>query len=149
MPYHLSASTEMVETWSPRVHGVLRIIVGLFYLQHALSKLFGFPHVAVFDNLHLFSLIGLAGVIELIGSSLLIIGLFTRPVAFILSGEMAVAYFSTFVPRGFFPLTNGGELAALYCFIFFYFFVVGSGAFGLDRVLWPAEPRGAPSNRGA
>jgi len=121
----------------------LRIIVALFYLQHALSKLFGFPHVAVFDNLHLFSLLGLAGVIEIIGSPLLAIGLFTRPVAFIMSGEMAVAYFMTFAPRGFFPLTNGGEAAALYCFIFFYFFVAGSGAFGLDRVMRPdARVRG-------
>ena len=93
-------------------------MVALLYLQHPLAKFFAFPHVAAFDNLQPFSLIWVAGVIELVGSSLLLVGLFTRPTAFVLSGEMAVAYFMAHAPRGFFPLLNGGEAAVFFCFAF-------------------------------
>jgi putative oxidoreductase len=120
--------------WSERMLSVLRIITALFYLQHGLAKLFGFPHVAMFDNLQLFSLFGLAGVIEIVGSVLLLLGLFTRLAAFIMSGEMAVAYFMTFASRSFFPIVNGGELAALFCFLFLYFAVAGGGAWSLDQL---------------
>ncbi len=120
--------------WSERMLSVLRIVVALLYLQHGLAKLFGFPHVAMFDNLNLVSLIGLAGLIEIVGSSLLLLGLFTRIAAFIMSGEMAVAYFMTFASRSFFPLVNGGELAVLFCFLFLYFAVAGGGAWSLDQV---------------
>jgi putative oxidoreductase len=120
--------------WSERMLSVLRIIIGLLYLQHGLAKLFGFPHVAMFDNLQLVSLIGLAGLIEVVGSVLLVLGLFTRPAAFIMSGEMAVAYFMTFASRSFFPIVNGGELAAVFCFVFLYFAVAGGGAWSLDHV---------------
>jgi putative oxidoreductase len=82
----------------------------------------------MFDNLQLFSLIGVAGMIELVGGTLLVLGLFTRPVAFILAGEMAFAYFMGHAPRGFFPLTNGGEPAVLFCFIFLYLAAAGGGA---------------------
>ena len=94
---------EMREIWTPRMLSVFRIVVALLYLQHPLAKFFAFPHVAAFDNLQPFSLIWVAGVIELVGSLLLLVGLFTRPAAFILSGEMAVAYFKVHAPRGFFP----------------------------------------------
>jgi putative oxidoreductase len=120
--------------WSDRMLSVLRIIIGLLYLQHGLAKLFGFPHVPMFDNLQLVSLIGLAGLIEVVGSVLLVLGLFTRPVAFIMSGEMAVAYFMTYASRSFFPIVNGGELAAVFCFVFLYFAVAGGGAWSLDHV---------------
>jgi putative oxidoreductase len=120
--------------WSERMLSVLRIMIGLVYLQHGLAKLFGFPHVAMFDNLQLVSLIGLAGLIEVVGSVLLVLGLFTRPAAFIMSGEMAVAYFMTFASRSFFPIVNGGELAAVFCFVFLYFAVAGGGAWSLDHV---------------
>lgn len=121
-----------IDTWSPRILGILRIVIGLLYLEHGTAKLFGFPHVAMFDGLQLFSIMGLAGVIELVGSVLLILGLFTRPVAFILSGQMAVAYFMVHAPQGFFPVLNQGELAVLYCFAFLYLAIAGAGAFSID-----------------
>lgn len=117
---------------SPYVLGFLRIATALLFLQHGTAKLFGYPHVARFDKLELWSLLGLAGMIEVIGGTLLLVGLFTRPVAFILSGQMAVAYFLANAKQGVFPIHNQGELAALYCFVFLYFSVAGGGAFGLD-----------------
>src|SRR5690348_15742404 len=104
---------EMRESWTPRVLSVFRIVVALLYLQHPLAKFLGFPHVAAFDNLQPLSLVWVAGVIEIICTPLLLVGLFTRLVAFILSGERAVAYFMLRPPRGFFPLLNGGEAEAL------------------------------------
>jgi putative oxidoreductase len=121
--------------WSDRALSVLRIITALLFLQHGLAKHFGFPHVASFDKLQVFSLLGLAGAIELVGSVLLLVGLFTRPVAFIMSGEMAVAYFMSHAPRGFFPILNGGELAVLFCFVFLFFAIAGGGAWSLDRYI--------------
>ena len=120
--------------WSPRLLGVLRIMTSLLFLQHATAKLFAFPHVAYFDNLKLASLLGVAGLIELVGGVLVLLGLFTRPAAFILSGTMAVAYFLAHAPHGFFPLLNQGELAALYCFVFLYLAVAGGGAWSLDEL---------------
>src|SRR5919204_5987678 len=105
-------------TWAPRAQALLRIVTGYLFLAHGMSKLFGVPHVAAFDNLQVFSLIGLAGILELAGGTLLLIGLFTRLAAFVLSGEMAFAYFIGHAPRGNFlvPMMNQGELAVLYCF---------------------------------
>lgn len=120
--------------WTPRLLGVLRIVTGLLFLQHGSAKLLGAPHVAMFDGLQLFSLMGLAGVLELFGGALLAIGLFARPVAFVLSGMMAVAYFMAHAPKTFLPLQNGGELAVLYCFVFLFFAVAGAGAYSIDRV---------------
>jgi putative oxidoreductase len=122
--------------WTSRAQGLLRIVAGFLFLQHATAKLFGFPHVSYFDNLHLISLVGFAGIIELIGAPLLLLGLFTRPVAFVLSGEMALAYFIGHVPNGdfLFPSLNQGEPAVLYCFIFLFFAAAGAGAWGLDTV---------------
>src|SRR6185437_13343251 len=113
---------------------VLRIIAALLFLQHGLAKYFGFPHVAAFDNLKVFSLVGLAGAIEIVGSVLLLLGLFTRPAAFIMSGEMAFAYFIGHAGQGFVlvPMLNRGELAVLYCFLFLFFAVAGPGAWSLD-----------------
>jgi putative oxidoreductase len=127
--------TEMKEIWAPRMLSVFRIVVALLYLQHPLAKFFAFPHVTAFDNLQRFSLIWVAGVIELIGSPLLLIGLFTRSVAFVLSGEMAVAYFMVRPPRGFFPLLNGGEAEVFYCFAFLYLAFAGAGPWSIDQ-LW-------------
>jgi putative oxidoreductase len=130
--------TEMKEIWAPRMLSVFRIVVALLYLQHPLAKFFAFPHVTAFDNLQRFSLIWVAGVIELIGSPLLLIGLFTRPVAFVLSGEMAVAYFMVRPPRGFFPLLNGGESEVFYCFAFLYLAFAGAGPWSVDQ-LWRSK----------
>jgi putative oxidoreductase len=117
---------------APRFLGLMRIIAGLLFVEHGMSKLFGWPHVALFDHLQYFSLIGLAGVIELVGGVLLTIGLFTRAVAFVVSGEMAFAYFLRHLPQSFFPDQNNGEAAILFCFLFFYFFLVGPGAYSID-----------------
>jgi putative oxidoreductase len=122
------------KAWTPRILGVLRIVTGFLFLQHGTAKLLGTPHIAMFDGLQLVSLLGLAGILELVGGSLILIGLFTRPAAFILSGEMAVAYFMAHAPHGFLPILNQGELAVVYCFVFLYLSVAGAGAFGLDAM---------------
>lgn len=123
-----------IDTWSPRILGVVRIVTGLLFLTHGTAKLLGYPHVAMFDGLQLFSLMGVAGILELVGGLLIVLGLFTRPVAFILSGEMAAAYFMAHAPQGFLPLVNQGETAVLYCFFFLYLFVAGPGAFSIDAM---------------
>jgi putative oxidoreductase len=125
------------ETWTPRVLSVLRIVTAFLFVQHGSAKLLGFPHVAMFDGLQIFSLIGVAGILELAGGILLILGLFTRPAAFILSGEMAAAYFIGHAPHGnvLSPMMNQGEPAVLFCFIFLYLAVAGAGAWSLDGVL--------------
>lgn len=126
------SGTGMIAAWEPRVRGILRIIIGLLFLQHGSAKLLGFPHQAMFDQLQLASMLGVAGIIELVGGALFTVGLFTRVVAFIMSGEMAVGYFMAHAPKSFFPALNGGDAAILYCLIFFWFFVGGPGAFSLD-----------------
>ena len=115
---------------------LLRVIVGFTFAQHGAQKLFG-----VFGGLGgqgakaaLFSLMGLGGLLEFFGGLLIILGLFTRPVAFLLCGEMAFAYFKVHAPRGFWTLQNGGELAVLYCFVFLYLFAAGPGPLSLDRM---------------
>lgn len=125
-------NTDSLSAWSPRVLGILRIMSALLLLQHGTAKILSFPTVPMFANLQIGSLLGVAGLIELIGGVLLAIGLFTRPVAFILSGFTAVAYFMAHAGKSFFPILNGGELAALYCFVFFYFVFAGGGAWSLD-----------------
>jgi len=118
--------------WTPRVLSLLRLMGGLLILQHGLQKVFGMfggPAAPVA------TLMGAAGVIELAGGILLAVGLFTRPVAFILSGQMAVAYFMEHAPHGFIPLENKGELAVAYCFIYFYLFFAGGGSISFDRLL--------------
>jgi putative oxidoreductase len=123
-------------TWTPRVQGLLRIVTAYLFLSHGTSKLLGFPQVAMFDKLQLFSLMGLAGTIEIVGGVLVLIGLFTRPAAFVLSGEMAFAYFMGHAPKGNFllPMLNQGELAVLYCFVFLFFAVAGAGAWSIDAL---------------
>ena len=118
--------------WAPRLLSVMRVAAALLFLQHGTAKLLGFPHVPMFDDLQLVSLMGLAGIMELVGGVALTLGLFTRPVAFLLSGEMAAAYFMAHAPQSFFPILNGGELAALYCFVFLYIAAAGPGPWSLD-----------------
>jgi putative oxidoreductase len=122
-------------TWSPRIHGILRIVTGFLFLQHGTAKLFGAPHNAMFDGLQLMSLMGLAGVLELGGGVLILLGLLTRPVAFILSGMMAVAYFMAHATKGPLPILNQGELAVMFCFVFLYFAVAGAGAYSVDGAI--------------
>jgi putative oxidoreductase len=125
---------------TPRIQGFFRIIVGFLFLQHGTAKLLGIPHVAMFDHLQIFSLLGLAGILELFGGVLVLIGLLTRPVAFILSGEMAFAYFIGHAPKGFLPILNQGELAVLYCFAFLYLAFAGAGALSIDAARSTHDP---------
>jgi putative oxidoreductase len=121
--------------WTPRLLSLLRIVTAFLFLQHGSAKLLGVPHVAMFDGLQLASLVGVAGVLELVGGALLLIGLFTRPVAFLLSGEMAVAYFMAHASQGnpLSPMLNGGESAVLFCFVFLFLAAAGGGPWGVDR----------------
>ena len=122
-------------TWEPRMLSVLRMIIGLLYMEHGLAKVVGFPLQPNHKAYELFTLNpGIQGLLELVGGLLLAFGLFTRPVAFILAGNMAVAYFMAHAPKGFFPLLNGGELAIVYCFLFLYLWVAGGGEWSLDRL---------------
>jgi putative oxidoreductase len=121
--------------WAPRALSILRIITGLMIIEHGMAKLIGFPVVPAFANLKPLSLVGAAGFIELIGGALLILGLLTQPAAFILSGEMAVAYFMVHAPKGFFPLINGGTLAIMYCFTCLYLSTAGAGPWSVDAAL--------------
>jgi putative oxidoreductase len=118
--------------WAPRLLSILRIASGLFLLEHGTAKLFKFPVVAAMAKLDLSSMGGLAGFFELIGGALLLVGLFTRPVAFILSGMCAVAYFYAHAPRGFYPVLNGGEAAAVYTFLLLYIAAAGPGPWSID-----------------
>ncbi len=127
----------MLKTLAPRALSVLRIMAGFTFSLHGFQKLLG-----LFGGMGgagatapFLSLVWTAGFLELLGGVLLVLGLFTRPVAFLLCGEMAVAYFRQHAPRGFWPILNGGELAALYCFVFLYLAVAGPGPVSLDRVL--------------
>ena len=117
---------------APRALSVLRIIMGLMIIQHGMAKLLGFPAIASFANLNPLSLIGIAGFIELIGGALLIVGLQARLAAFIVSGEMAFAYFIAHFPRNFIPILNGGENAIMFCFCCLYIFCAGGGPYGVD-----------------
>lgn len=116
-----------------RILSLLRIMSGLLFLQHGTTKYLGFPATQM-SGVPAFSMGGIAGMIELVGGILLVIGLFTRPVAFICSGTMAAAYFIAHFPQGFFPILNGGELAALYCFTFLYLAAAGGGDWSLDKM---------------
>lgn len=119
-------------TWAPRLLSVLRIMSGLLLLQHGTGKLLKFPAGAVPPTFTLNSMPGYAGIIELVCGILLVIGLFTRPAAFLASGMTAVAYFYAHAPQGFFPILNRGELAVLYCFVFLYIAAAGAGPWSID-----------------
>jgi putative oxidoreductase len=123
------------DVWAPRLLSIVRILLGLLYLQHGLSKYFGFPAAAP-QNFQVFSLLGLAGAIEIVGGLMLALGIYTRWVAFILSGEMAVAFFivRNRLSTSLFPMVNGGQLEAVYSIFFFTFFLVGGGAWSLDQL---------------
>jgi putative oxidoreductase len=127
--------TEALAAWTPRALSVLRIISGLMIIQHGMAKYVGFPVVPSLAKVQALSLPGVGGMFELICGALLILGLFTQPAAFLLSGEMAVAYFVVHAPRSPYPLLNGGTLAIIYCFAFLYLSTAGAGPWSVDAVI--------------
>ena len=129
----MPASDTLTTTWAPRVLSILRIIVAFLYIWHGTQKMFGFPSSgAPVPPLDLMTLRGASAILEVFGGALLLVGLFTRPVAFILSGHMAFAYFIAHAPQNFWPILNRGELAIMFCFVFLYLSAAGGGPWSLD-----------------
>lgn len=128
----MSSISETAAAWAPRVRSLLRIVTGLLFLQHGTMKYFNFPPSDMFTDMPVVSMFGIGGLLELVGGALIVIGLFTRPVAFILSGMMAVAYFKFHFPGGFFPALNQGEPAIMFSFIFLYLACAGAGPWSVD-----------------
>ena len=126
---------------SAQIRSVLRIVAALLFLQHGTAKLLHVPYQPMFAHLQLASLLGVQGVIELAGGALLAIGLFSRPVAFILCGDMAVAFFMAHFPKSWLPIVNGGDLAVLFCFTFLYLCVAGPGPWSVDALLSSRKSR--------
>ena len=135
---------ELTAVWAPRMLSILRIMAALLFFEHGTQKLLGFPPSSN-PAPAVMSLSWIAGALELVGGALLAAGAFTRPVAFILSGEMAFAYFIAHAPRNFFPVLNGGDASILYCFVFLYIAFAGAGPWSLDAMFgWGGErKRGA------
>lgn len=126
------------DRWTNLILSVLRIVAALIFMQHGSQKLFHFPPSggpAPVTPLHLLSQTGIAGILEFFGGFLLLIGLFTRPVAFIVCGEMAVAYFTVHAPRAFLPIVNRGEVPVVLCFLFLYFAFAGGGSLSVDALI--------------
>ena len=131
--------------WEPRMLSILRIMVGLLYMEHGLAKILDFPHQPNHAPYALFTLVpGLQGLLELVGGLLLALGFFTRTVAFVLAGNMAVAYFMVHAPRGFWPLVNRGEPAVFFCFTWLYFAAAGGGPWSLDALRGRSSGRASP-----
>ena len=128
----MSARSFFRSRWAPELLSVLRITTAFTFLQHGTAKMFGFPKVEMFANLDFMSIYGVAGVLEVVGGVLLLIGLFSRPVAFILSGFMAVAYFMAHSSPFFSPMLSGGEAAYLFAFVFLYIAAAGPGPWSVD-----------------
>jgi putative oxidoreductase len=124
--------TELETVWAPRALGLLRIVAALLFIAHGTQKLFGFPESPFSPPL--LSLMGLAGILETFGGLLLLLGLFTRPVAFVLSGQMAVAYWMAHAPQSAFPVLNGGDAPILFCFVFLYLACAGPGAWSIEAL---------------
>jgi putative oxidoreductase len=124
---------QLEETWGPRLLGILRIVTALIFMEHGAQKLLGFPPLPADRSMpEMFTLLWFAGFLELVGGFLVLIGFLTRPVAFILSGQMAVAYWMAHAPQAPYPALNGGDAAILFCFIFLYLAAAGAGAFSVD-----------------
>jgi putative oxidoreductase len=132
----MTFDSAVLESWRPRALAALRIVTAYLFIAHGTAKLFGMPHLAMFDGVQLMSLMGLAGILEAFGGALLLVGLFTRPVAFVLCGFMATAYFMGHAVQGdvLLPMLNQGELAVLYCFVFLYLVFAGAGAWSVDAL---------------
>lgn len=132
--HHRETIMSFLNRWAPYALGLLRIVAALIFFEHGTQKLFGFPaRMGGGAAPELLSMYGIAGLLEIVGGALLLVGLQVRPVAFVLSGMMASAYWIAHAPRSIFPVANGGDAAILFCFIFLYFVFAGGGAFALDN----------------
>lgn len=139
----MALDSAFFSAWQPRALALLRVVTAYLFLQHGTAKLLGWPAVEMFSGgVPLMSLSGIAGLLEIVGGAFLLIGFLARPVAFILSGEMAFAYFIGHASQGSaaVPMLNGGELAVLYCFVFLYFAVAGAGAWSVDAMRSAGRP---------
>jgi putative oxidoreductase len=131
----------MLANWAPYLLSILRIVAALLFFEHGTQKLLGYPPGQPYTGFPNFSLLGIAGMLEFVGGLLLLVGLFTRPTAFIMSGEMAVGYFRAHLPRNFFPILNMGEITVMLCFFFLFLSSAGAGPWSLDR-LWRKKANG-------
>jgi putative oxidoreductase len=131
----------MLANWAPYLLSILRIVAALLFFEHGTQKLMGYPPGQPYTGFPNFSLLGIAGMLEFVGGLLLLVGLFTRPMAFIMSGEMAVGYFRAHLPRNFFPILNMGEITVMLCFFFLFLSAAGAGPWSLDR-LWRKKANG-------
>lgn len=134
------------QSWTPYLLSVIRIVGAFLFIQFGSAKLLALPAAIMpgGGTAPLGSLAGVASILELVGGGLLLVGLFTRPVAFLLAGEMAVAYFKGHAPQGFWPVLNQGTPAILFCFLWLYISSAGPGPWSLDAILRPGTGRGAP-----
>lgn len=121
---------DVLGAWRPRVLSILRFVAALLFFEHGTQKILGFPEPKYMPEV--LSLNWIAGMMEVIGGALLMLGALTRPVAFLLSGEMAFAYWMAHAPKSVFPVLNGGDAAILYCFVFLYFVFAGGGSWSID-----------------
>ena len=122
---------DRVSKYWPEMLSIARVVIGLLFLEHGTAKLFGFPHTTMAQS-GMFTLLWVQGVIELVGGALFAAGFMTLCVAFVLAGDMAVAYFMAHAPKGFFPILNGGDAAILYCFVFLLYFLAGPGRWAVS-----------------
>jgi putative oxidoreductase len=132
---HMERLSVWLNAWAPRILSIVRIMVGLLYFEHGTQKIFQWPYNPYVTGIHPWTLNWFAGMLETVGSPFMVFGLFTRPVALLFSGEMAIGYFLRFAPHGFFPATNGGEVLILFSFVYLYFAFAGGGRWSLDAAL--------------
>jgi putative oxidoreductase len=128
----LSGITVIPRSWAPALHSLLRVMTGLLLLDHGTGKILGFPDLSALKAM-MGPLFYVTGAFELVGGVLIVLGLFTRPTAFVLSGFCAAAYFMAHFPQGFFPALNGGDAAILFCFVFLYLAAAGPGPYAVDK----------------
>jgi putative oxidoreductase len=137
----LPPMSSTLDRWSPYALAALRIVTALLFMEHGTQKLFGFPSPPEGGTPPLLSLFGIGAILEFVGGLLILVGLFTRPVAFVLAGEMAVAYWMFHAPQSFYPVLNGGDASILFCFVFLLLVFTGPGSLSIDGARQPAGPR--------
>jgi len=141
----MSTERDALQAWAPQLRSVLRIVTALLFMQHGSAKLFHLPYQAAFAHLHLMSLLGVQGILEFFGGLLLLVGFLSRPVAFLLAGDMAVAFFMVHFKKTWLPILNGGDLAVLFTFVYLYLWFAGPGPWSIDAWLRGNRAAAAPA----